>query len=87
MFELLVWAVMVLLTCCIVVTMLTAIRSTDDATKAVLGDLVFYLMIGIFVLFSMVKETSFTYEVALLTGLMGLITTIAMARILVKGRR
>lgn len=58
-----------------------------DTSRAVLADMVFYSMAFVFLLWTLLNPTSITYEVALLAGLLGLISTVSVSRILSKGRR
>lgn len=58
-----------------------------DTSRAVLADMVFYTMAFVFLLWALLNPTSITYEVALLAGLLGLISTVSVGRILSKGRR
>lgn len=59
----------------------------DDATRAVVADMVFFIMVAMYIVWTLVTDTSIVYEVALLAGLLGLLSTVSVARILSKGRR
>ncbi|MEJ5928771.1 monovalent cation/H+ antiporter complex subunit F [Corynebacterium sp. H128] len=59
----------------------------DDATRGVLADMIFYLMIAIYLVWTLVWPTSIVYEVVVLGSLLGLLSTVSVARILSKGRR
>ncbi|MCK7642521.1 cation:proton antiporter [Corynebacterium sp. P5875] len=63
------------------------LKDGGDATRAVLADKVFYTMIAIFVTWTIINPTSISYEIPLLAGLLGLLTTVSFARVLSKGRR
>lgn len=58
-----------------------------DRSRAVVSDLVFFCMVGMYVIWTLITDTSIVYEVALLAALLGLITTVSNARILSQGRR
>ncbi|WP_151549697.1 MULTISPECIES: cation:proton antiporter [Corynebacterium] len=64
-----------------------AIRSQDPGTRALLADMVFYCMLGIYLIWTLTHPVSIAYEVAILASIMGALTTVSLARILSKGRR
>lgn len=68
-------------------TLTLMLRTKDDATKAVLGDMIFYCMIACYVVWTIAFDTSIVYEVVTLGALLGLLSTVAVSRILSKGRR
>lgn len=60
----------------------------DQFTAAVVSDLVFYSMIGFYLVWSMHNDTQIAYEIVLLAGIVaGILPTMSMARIISKGRR
>ncbi|AKK02147.1 monovalent cation/H+ antiporter complex subunit F [Corynebacterium epidermidicanis] len=63
------------------------ISTKDDATRAVLADMVFYLMLAFYIGWAILNDTSIVYEVLLLGALLGLLSTVSVSRILSKGRR
>lgn len=71
----------------LITVLILVVRSRTDAARAPLPDMIFYCMVGIFLVWSMTNHTQNAFEVALLAGLLGLLTTVATARILTKGRR
>ncbi|KAB1502865.1 cation:proton antiporter [Corynebacterium sp. 320] len=75
----------------VVIALLTvlwrAVSTHNDARRAVLSDMIFFSMIGLFLCYSMYNRTAITYDVALFAGLFGAISTIANARIISRGRR
>lgn len=68
-------------------TVILMLRTKDDATKAVLGDMVFYCMLSIYVVWTITTNTSIIYEILVLGALLGLLSTVSVSRILSKGRR
>jgi multicomponent Na+:H+ antiporter subunit F len=62
-------------------------RGPDDATRAVVGDLLFFCAIAVFVLFSVVSDSAVLYDVLLLATLCGILATAALARMLTRGDR
>ena len=75
----------------VVIALLTvlwrAVTTHNDGRRAVLSDMIFFAMIGLFLCYSMYNRTAITYEVALFGGLFGALSTIAYARIISRGRR
>lgn len=63
------------------------LRGPDDATRAVVGDLLFFCAIAVFVLLSVLSSTAVLYDVALLATLCGILATAAFARMLTRGDR
>lgn len=71
-----------------VVLSLKQIRTAHEpASAAVVGDLIFFSGIGLLVLLSMLRDSSAVVEAALLASLLGILSTIALARIITRGRR
>lgn len=71
---------------CLLVNLVLILRS-DDASRAVVADMIFYLMIGIYLIWTLLWPTSIVYEIVVLGSLLGLLSTVSVARILSKGRR
>jgi multicomponent Na+:H+ antiporter subunit F len=59
----------------------------DDATRAVVADLVFFCAIAIFVLAALLRDTAVLFDVTLIATLSGILATIALARMLTRGQR
>ncbi|QGU03037.1 putative monovalent cation/H+ antiporter subunit F [Corynebacterium kalinowskii] len=71
---------------CLLANLVLILRS-DDATRGVVADMVFYLMLSCYAVWTLLWDTSIVYEVILLGSLLGLLSTVSVARILSKGRR
>jgi multicomponent Na+:H+ antiporter subunit F len=63
------------------------VRGPDDASRAVVGDLLFFCATAVFVLFGVLSSTAVLYDVALLATLCGILATAALARMLTRGDR
>lgn len=59
----------------------------DGASRAVVGDLVYFSALGLLLLVGIVVESSAVLLAALLGSIVGLLATIALARILTRGER
>lgn len=77
---------MFLIGACLLANLVLILRS-DDASRSVLADMIFYLMIACYLVWTLLWETSIAYEVVLLGALLGLLSTVSVSRILSKGRR
>ncbi len=62
-------------------------RSDHDATSAVVGDLLFFCAVGIFLLLASLSNSAVVFDVALLSAMLGILATLALARMLTKGKR
>lgn len=62
-------------------------RGPDDATRAVVGDLLFFCALAIFVVTGVLRETSVLFDVVLLGTLCGILATVAFSRMLTRGAR
>jgi multicomponent Na+:H+ antiporter subunit F len=62
-------------------------RGPDDASRAVVGDLLFLCATAVFVLVGVLSDTAVLFDVVLLAALSGILATAALARILTRGER
>ncbi|MEJ5997759.1 monovalent cation/H+ antiporter complex subunit F [Corynebacterium sp. H130] len=80
------YACMAVIGVCLIANLVLIVRS-DDSSRSVLADMIFYLMIAIYLVWTLIWDASIVYEVVLLGALLGLLSTVSVARILSKGRR
>lgn len=59
----------------------------NDARRAVVSDMIFLTMAGLFLLQNLHFRSAIPFEVALFIGLLGALSTMAYARIITRGRR
>lgn len=64
-----------------------AVSTRNDARRAVLADMIFLTVIAGFLVYTLFVRSSITYDVVLIAGLGGAISTMAFARIINRGRR
>lgn len=62
-------------------------RGPDDATRAVMADLTYFCAIALFVMFVIRSGSAVALDVVLLGSLVGILSTVALARLLTRGRR
>lgn len=58
-----------------------------NVSRAVLADAAFYPMVGVFLTSSLIRSTAITFDIAMLAGLLGILSTIGLARVISRGRR
>ena len=62
-------------------------RGPDDPTRAVVADLVYFCAVAVFVVGGMLRDTAVLFDVALIATLCGVLGTVALSRMLTRGRR
>lgn len=88
MFETIVTVCAIVMAVCLLTGLTALIATKDELSRAVMADFVFYAMIAIFLVWTLLNSTMIAYEVAVLAALVcGTIPTISMARIISRGRR
>lgn len=63
------------------------IRSESDASRAVIGDLLFFSAIAAFVPIAALTRSAVVFDVALLATMLGILATMALGQILTRGKR
>ena len=88
MFETIVTVCAIVMAVCLLIGLAALIATKDELSRAVMADFVFYAMVAIFLVWTLLNSTMIAYEVAVLAALVcGTIPTISMARIISRGRR
>lgn len=70
-----------------VVAAYRAMRGPGDATRAVMADLSYFCAIALFVLFVIRAGSAVAMDVVMLGSLLGVLSTVALARLLSRGKR
>lgn len=87
-FETVMAVCMIVMAVALLIGLGAVILTRDELSRAVMADFVFYAMIAIFLVWTLVRETMIGYDVAILAAVIcGVIPTISMARIISRGRR
>ena len=81
------WITVLLLAATILVGMFRVATAPDAASRAVVGDLVFFSGVGVLVLVGLVGTSAAAVDAALIAAVLGILATVALARILTRGRR
>lgn len=82
-----IWAALAILSVGILLGLYRIVTATDGASRAVVGDLVYFSSIGILVLLGVLVRSAVVVDAALIASVLGIVATIALARILTRGER
>jgi multicomponent Na+:H+ antiporter subunit F len=61
--------------------------ATDDASVAAVSDLLYFCAVGIVVMGALAVSSSIIFDVASIAAMIGILATLALSRILTRGRR
>lgn len=61
--------------------------ATDDASVAAVSDLLYFCAVGIIVMGALAVSSSITFDLAAIASMIGVLATVALSRILTRGRR
>lgn len=81
------WIAIGILGAAILLGLIRIATASDGASRAVVGDLVFFSAIGVLLVLSMMIDSAAILDAAMLASLLGILATIALARILTRGQR
>lgn len=81
------WLTLAMLAAAVVVGLVRIATAPDPASRAVVGDLVYFSAIGVIVLLGLVNRSAAAVDAALLASLLGILATVALARMLTRGLR
>lgn len=88
MFETILIVCIAIMVVSLLVGLVAVVATKDDLSRAVMADLVFYAMVCVYFVWTILNETFIGYEIAILAALVcGTIPTLSMARIISRGRR
>ena len=85
--TLIVWTTVAILLLAAVLGLARVMTARDDASVAAVSDLVYFCGIGTVTLGAMLAGSSITMDVLSIGALLGILATVALARILTRGRR
>ena len=70
-----------------VVAAVRAVRGPGDANRAIMADLSYFCAVALFVLFVIRQGSAVALDVVMLGSLIGILSTVALARLLSRGQR
>lgn len=70
-----------------VLGLVAVLRSDSDASRAVLGDLLFFCAAAAFIPIAALTDSAVVFDAALLATLLGILATLALGQMLTRGRR
>lgn len=85
--SLVLWIAIAIFSAAIVVGLVRVATAKDLGSRAIIGDLVYFSAIGILTMIAMLTDMSIMMDVIFLSSLLGILATIALARILTRGHR
>lgn len=85
--TIMIWVAAGILALSVLLGLARILTAPDSASRAVVGDLVFFACVAILALFGMLHGSSVSVDLALLAAILGILATIALARIMTRGRR
>ncbi|MFC7374816.1 monovalent cation/H+ antiporter complex subunit F [Brachybacterium sp. GCM10030267] len=81
------WLTTAMLGATILVGLFRMATAPDPASRAVVGDLVFFSGVGVIIIVGLIKESAAAVDAALIAAVLGILSTVALARILTRGQR
>lgn len=81
------WIAAVLIAVAALLGILRLATAQDDATRAAVSDLVYFCAVATLALLGSVAGITVILDVIVLASLVGILATVALARILTRGRR
>ena len=81
------WVVTVALAASVLAGLWRAYTAEDSATITIVADLVFFASVGILVVQGMLLGSAVSVDLALIAAILGIVATLALARILTRGKR
>lgn len=82
-----VWTTIALLATAALLGLVQVMTAPNDASRAVVGDLIYFCAVGVFIMIALDYESVVIFDVASVAALLGILATIALSRILTRGRR
>lgn len=85
--SVIIWATVVLLALAALLGLVQVSTAPNDASRAVIGDLIYFCAVGIFIMLATWYGSVVIFDVIAIAALLGILATIALSRILTRGRR
>lgn len=81
------WVATVLLAVAVLLGVLRVATAKDLATRAAVGDLIFFSALGILAIQGFLHRSAVTVDLVLIASILAILSTVSLARILTRGRR
>lgn len=81
------WVVTVIMALSVLAGLYRAYSAKDAATRTIVADMVFFACVGILVVQGMILRSVVSVDLSLIAAILGIVATLALARILTRGRR
>lgn len=85
--TIIVWVTVGMLGLAAVLGVIRLITVSDEASAAAVSDMVYFAAVGIFIMVAALLDSSVLFDVASISALLGILATVALSRILTRGRR
>lgn len=82
-----VWITVGILIVSAILGIIRLVLATDEATAAAVADLIYFCAVGTFIMLAALLDSSVLFDVASIAALLGILATVALSRILTRGRR
>lgn len=82
-----VWITVGILIVSAILGIIRLVLATDEATAAAVSDLIYFCAVGTFIMLAALLDSSVLFDVASIAALLGILATVALSRILTRGRR
>lgn len=77
----------VLLSLSVLVGLVGMFRSRDDASRAVVSDLLYFSVVGLLAAFGVLLGSAVVEDAIMAAALLGVLATVSLSRIITRGRR
>lgn len=81
------WVAATVLALAAVLGLVRVMTARDDASRAAVSDLIYFCAVGSFALVGSTVGLTVLFDVLVIASLVGILATVALARILTRGRR
>lgn len=77
----------VVLAISVIVGLVGIVRARDDASRALVSDLVYFAAVGVLGVFGALVGSAVVEDAIMIAALLGVLATVSLARIITRGRR
>lgn len=81
------WIATAILVVAILLGIIRIFTAPDPASRAAVGDLIFFATVAILIIQGMLRKSAVSVDLAMIAAILGILATVALARIVTRGRR